>query len=464
MKTFITLFLCAVFSVFTFCSCNNNERATVDKKDFFSEDSTPILEWDIEVKPFQAKGNSKEAVLNTADGNSQGYYSIFYYGDGTAVLLYTEYSTATTIVLCSQPNCTHHTESCPAWFSCPANIPSILCTDERLVYVYRGNPQAIEMYGNAAKPKIEVANSDGSDRHLVTTLNSDFHLIYGENVIDNENFYALTEVYDLKNGLLLQENQLIQVNLLSGKTHRIANIPWDDGDHTGLLCVYNEAIYLTRNCIGNEARTLLERKLKGELVDSSALNEIYASQTSYVYQLKENGTYRKLNVEWPSQQTVRLFQNGAIYLVGTQKEEIEMSIFNLSEEELSKFKISQEKLEVPFESWKESNNIYGADEDHIIFDQIFYDSQTPSNYQIRYIIDAENKSATMSLLMGEYSSNISPLKLISFNDTEYLVSLKETADSTTELDYSIQFGIKSEYALIKFEDFFTSNPIYRKIK
>ena len=90
------------------------------------------------------------AGARTADG----FYTVHTYDDWTGCLVFYDYASRQAVPVCSQPNCEHHDETCPAWFG--ENIPRLLTNGEQLAFCYLNAPA-----------RIETANLDGSNRRVL---------------------------------------------------------------------------------------------------------------------------------------------------------------------------------------------------------------------------------------------------------------------------------------------------------
>lgn len=99
----------------------------------------------------------------SGDGSDTGYYSFRQREDASALLCYLDYATGREIVLCSQPNCTHDSDTCPAWYPFVNGLRAVPVGD-RLIVLQGGSPNYADLLGSDATPKIQVMNPDGSDR------------------------------------------------------------------------------------------------------------------------------------------------------------------------------------------------------------------------------------------------------------------------------------------------------------
>ena len=85
------------------------------------EAAWPVPETGIDFAPIQdfAPAGVVRAISDSQPGagSDTGYYAIDRLQDGSARITFVDYATKQQIVLCSQPNCTHTSDACPAWYS-----------------------------------------------------------------------------------------------------------------------------------------------------------------------------------------------------------------------------------------------------------------------------------------------------------------------------------------------------------
>ena len=100
-------------------------------------------------------------------GNGAGYYYFAKDEKGNSLLRVVDYASLQDVPLCSQPNCAHEGESCPAWFAWSGAEPSVLAAEDALYILFPGAPWsgwAFETYGEKALPRILKCGTDGSNR------------------------------------------------------------------------------------------------------------------------------------------------------------------------------------------------------------------------------------------------------------------------------------------------------------
>ena len=117
-------------------------------------------------------GGLKALGQDTAfgSGTSSGYYYLSTLDGGASLLRYIDYATGQDLPLCSQPNCSHSGETCPAWFAYSGTSANVYATDEQVFVTFNGSPwdsDAFAEYGEAALPRVLTLAPDGSGRREV---------------------------------------------------------------------------------------------------------------------------------------------------------------------------------------------------------------------------------------------------------------------------------------------------------
>lgn len=125
-----------------------------------------------------AQNSAVFTALQRSSGWNYGGYAKdgFYYvssavrEDGSANLMYLDYTTMQTIYLCGQPNCSHDTEACTSYL--PYSAGGVLCSvvGEQLVLVFPGNVHSSASASSTVLPHIEVMGLDGADRKTTVTF------------------------------------------------------------------------------------------------------------------------------------------------------------------------------------------------------------------------------------------------------------------------------------------------------
>lgn len=119
-----------------------------------------------------ASGGLEALGRDTAfgSGNSSGYYYLSALDGGASLLRYIDYATGQDLPLCSQPNCSHSGETCPAWLAYSGTSANVYATDQQVFVTFNGSPwdsDAFAEYGEAALPRVLTLAPDGSGRREV---------------------------------------------------------------------------------------------------------------------------------------------------------------------------------------------------------------------------------------------------------------------------------------------------------
>lgn len=154
---------------------------------------------------------------NLAAGSADGYYQIVSTAGGY-LLCYTDYATATRIVLCPDPACTHQDDSCPAWLLRPG-IPFV--HGDKL-YVFRDSTFSPDVPENEAAQQLLCMGLDGSDRRVVARFSLHQELI-GSMAADDTCLYAVQFSADLAEDVTTTQ-QLVKISLADGAVQPLQEI------------------------------------------------------------------------------------------------------------------------------------------------------------------------------------------------------------------------------------------------
>ena len=140
--------------------------------------------------------------LPYGSGNESGYYYFAKDENGNSLLRVVDYATLQDVPLCSQPNCAHGDETCPAWFAWAGTEPSVLAADDALYILFPGAPWdgwAFETYGEKALPRILKCNTDGSDRQELARFGAS-EAFASMPAADGQNLYIILTDYSSASG------------------------------------------------------------------------------------------------------------------------------------------------------------------------------------------------------------------------------------------------------------------------
>ena len=170
--------------------------------------------------------------LQNADGfvygatTEEGFYHVQESdeADGSLNIYYTDYSSLQTVILCSQPNCNHHSESCTGWVPYTGNGVSLMAVGEQLVLVYPGG-SGTDKDGTPMFPRIQTADPDGNNRRTVVSFEANQEF-FGPYLTDGKSLYARQDTYTDQGC----DSALVAVNLETGEASTIFSLNSDEGD------------------------------------------------------------------------------------------------------------------------------------------------------------------------------------------------------------------------------------------
>lgn len=148
-------------------------------------------------------------------GNEKGYYYFAKDENGNSLLRVVDYASLQDVPLCSQPNCAHNGESCPAWFSWGGTDPSVLAAEDALYILFPGAPWdgwAFETYGEKALPRILKCGLDGSNRQEIARFGA-AEAFSSMPAADGENLYIILTDYG---GTDKAVEKIVTIDLASG--------------------------------------------------------------------------------------------------------------------------------------------------------------------------------------------------------------------------------------------------------
>ena len=153
--------------------------------------------------------------LPYGSGNEAGYYYFAKDENGNSLLRVVDYATLQDVPLCSQPNCAHSGETCPAWFAWGGTEPSVLASDDALYILFPGAPWdgwAFETYGEKALPRILKCNTDGSDRQELARFGAS-EAFASMPAADGQNLYIILTDYSSASGPV---EKIVTIGLATG--------------------------------------------------------------------------------------------------------------------------------------------------------------------------------------------------------------------------------------------------------
>lgn len=124
------------------------------------------------VEPSMAEQETEEMPISFmrsgypfGGASDHGYYYLRYRDDASMNICYIDYETNQQIVLCSQPNCLHNSETCPAWIPYHGSTAGVYEISGKLYVIQYGalSSEDYDVFGEAAAARIEVREVDGTN-------------------------------------------------------------------------------------------------------------------------------------------------------------------------------------------------------------------------------------------------------------------------------------------------------------
>lgn len=149
-------------------------------------------------------------------GTAAGAYRLVYRADGSSNITYIDYATRSEIYLCNRPNCTHDNESCTSWLPMDGISKDVFVAGDHLVILYHGSASAVDEFGPASMPHIDIANLDGSQRKTLITLDAACEMNLPI-LSDGNSLVFLTTVVQQTGNVVSSANQLVRIPFDEGK-------------------------------------------------------------------------------------------------------------------------------------------------------------------------------------------------------------------------------------------------------
>ena len=233
------------------------------------------------------------------NGNENGFYQILVRMDGNSNLSYIDYQSKTNTILCNKPGCGHDVDTCPAWSDVYYNSPYLLAWKDKLIIVSPGNPYYYDEKGDKALSKIEIANTDGSDRKILYTFDNSAFQIGDTLATDNRYLYMMVCEVDLSQTLVYRglRYTIYALDLTTGECSRLADFP--DIKYMFLVGVAAEELIV--KIIITEPGTEYTR-------------EEHENQTHELYGVRADGNTHFIK-SWKQDELRDIFFNNMIYFV-----------------------------------------------------------------------------------------------------------------------------------------------------
>lgn len=389
-------------------------------------------------------GDLVSNMVFSGSGNENGDYEIVDFPNRVN-LTYIDYATQQQVVLCNRPECYHDDDTCAGIISCTENIPKPCTWKDKLVLVYPGNPFFCAEFGDAALPKIELMNADGSGKKLVHEFQPNEELS-NSFAMDDCYIYVIKNVVEqIEESGIKSEKVIERIDLNTGESSIIYSEPSSFGTLTLIGCYADQLLFISietsnPNLIGtpedDSVNTLfgLSRRdgqrtefmtwKRGELSDGA-----YGNQ--YLY-LKSDGSINSLNFDTGEHaQLVDKFDGG-----------VDESIFDLYVDgclyiEVDSILFDADGTSVGIEMKRHQLNLETGETQELTLTAPWHGEQRP----IQIIAEMENDLLVISNIEAYTASVVGEDGIL----YEEIVELQE-------------------YALISISDFVQSVPNYRVIE
>lgn len=367
MKRFMLLLALLISCLLSGCGNTPNgasSSATVsDPGDTTSSTGEPLIEL-IDAIPLHAT-------------TEQGYYySEEDYTDLSARLMYVDFATHTQFPLCAQPNCTHDTVSCPAYFPHDAGNLKPFCIGDR-PYILHISDHSNE---GGAPGYVEAMTADGQER---------------------------TELFRLKNGQVFDMSGVVLGNR-GGLIFGIIETKTDTAQTSHLICRYDFA----RQKLDVLAQEKEEISIAGAIGSDILVKQYIQSEgmdTYYLewYLLDQEGNRRELDIEsWPPEGRHNvIYRDGKLYTYLLEKGEVYCTDMEAGSTELlfADERLSAAELGLFEDCWDGGLVLsmrHTGEQEMAYF--LLKDGQlTRSQYDYRYSGDPERKSNLILADLGE---------------------------------------------------------------
>lgn len=165
MKKFVSFFSIALAGLMLFSGCS--QAASVPESQLLAQSDSETNQSTRQLTPLQASDGTSYGGVS-----EQGLYIVSpaVNVDGSTNLMYLDFNTKQKIVLCSQPNCTHSTDSCTGYLSYSAGGIAVEVVGEDVILFFLGNVYTSQSEQDTVLPHIEIMKMDASERRTTLTL------------------------------------------------------------------------------------------------------------------------------------------------------------------------------------------------------------------------------------------------------------------------------------------------------
>lgn len=361
--------------------------------------------------------------------NDSGYYECLLSADATANnILYTDFSTFQRVYLCSDPNCTHDSESCSSWFPYTFGGSYMFAAPDgqKLYYIQRGAEES-DGYSEKSTGKIFAMNSDGSERAILLDLGANGRIC---DAIAQDSQWIYFDINTVDSILANPKKQFCRVDSSTGEVEILED---DLPSSMRIFGAFDSTlIFQNQDDVGT---TYSSYDLKtGEFTDLISWNYGDLNGTSVVY-----GHYLFILRQIDSSQG-------------------ELEIYDLRTMEKTVIQ------EIPLYA-ADATSFCSLYDEYLLIDVT--DNADPSNIHfMRYMVDVVNHSVSELTLAYERNGYMRPLGIECDAGEYLLVRYEEYAGTVRTVSNGVPTDMKMDSyhtALIKKEDYFSNTPHYLPI-
>lgn len=365
-------------------------------------------------------------ITSSGAATDAGYYGVESVQPGTVRVVYTDYASCTRTCLCADPNCTHDSDACTAWFSSTGSTALFTAADRQTIYL------AATGLADSECPGILYAFApDGSNRREVYRL-SGKEFAFGGVAESSSTLYLEIQVYDPDADTITWE--ILALDPATGEADTLFTTD-QSGDRLtsawGNRLVFdsvsdsNRSYYTVDVATGEKSAPLYS-------YDYTAQNRIEQAKDGFVYSLRSGE-----GDQWD------------LYRVTLETGE-------------------EEKLAVGIPIYDaDGTRFSGFFDNHAEIDTS--DTRDMENIRpLKYSVNLSTGEVRQSTLSYQRNGNVTFAFILAETPSDFLVRSGSDSRTVTVVDES---GTPSQvkdsvpqYALIAKSDYWNSTPAYREIK
>lgn len=365
-------------------------------------------------------------ITSSGAATNAGYYGVESFQPGTVSVVYTDYASCTRSCLCADPNCTHDSDACTAWFPATGSADLFAAADGQTLYLATTNMADSECPGI-----LYAFAPDGSNRREVYRL-SGKESAFGSVAESDSSLYLEIQVCDPDTD----------------------TITWE---------------ILALDPVTGEADTLFTTDQPGDRLTSAWGNRLVfdsVTDTARSYYTVDVTTGEKseslYSYDYTAQVRIEQAKDGFVYSLrpgeGDQYDLYRVTLETGEEEKLA--------VGIPIYDI-DVTRFSGFFDNHAEIDTS--DTRDMENIRpLKYSVDLSTGEVRQSTLSYEHNGNTTFAFILAETSSDFLVRSGFGSRTVTVVDEN---GTSSQvedtvpqYALIAKSDYWSSNPAYREIE